>query len=163
MSYEKNIQILKDKNSQLNEIKIEISKISDNLFDEFREYIFDKYPLLNSFGWTQYTPYFNDGETCVFYANIDYLIINDEYAEDSNWFYNMNVIDWGKWNPITKSYHGRIEEPNEKYNQILFDAHDEIVSFLSNFDNDFFLNKFGDHAEIIVTKSGTDISDYDHE
>jgi hypothetical protein len=42
-------------------------------------------------------------------------------------------------------------------------ASNEITSFLGNFDNDFYLIKFGDHAEITVTKDGVDISDYDHD
>lgn len=32
------------------------------MFDSF----FEKYPTLESFSWTQYTPYFNDGDTCQF-------------------------------------------------------------------------------------------------
>lgn len=27
---------------------------------------FEKFPELKSFSWTQYTPYFNDGDSCVF-------------------------------------------------------------------------------------------------
>jgi hypothetical protein len=39
----------------------------------------------------------------------------------------------------------------------------EIIDFLNNFDNDFYLDKFGDHAEVTVAKSSVDISDYDHD
>jgi hypothetical protein len=45
----------------------------------------------------------------------------------------------------------------------LTEASNEIVNFLGRFDNDFYLSKFGDHAEITVTKDGVDISDYDHD
>ena len=31
-----------------------------------KEEIFDKYPSVESVGWPQYTPYFNDGELCHF-------------------------------------------------------------------------------------------------
>jgi len=45
----------------------------------------------------------------------------------------------------------------------LTEASNEIVNFLEHFDNDFYLIKFGDHAEITVNKNGVDISDYDHD
>lgn len=163
MTYEEKLKELRTKNSKINELKKEIVSISDSIFEDFRNHIFSKYQQLKSFGWTQYTPYFNDGEACVFYANTDYLIINDEYAEDSNWFNTENVINWGQWNRELKIYEGRVEEPNTNYNQTLVDAHGEIIDFLSNFDNDYYLNKFGDHAEVIVTKDGFDISDCEHD
>lgn len=163
MTYEEKLKDLRRTNSQINELKKEALKISENIFDDFRHHIFSKYQQLESFGWTQYTPYFNDGEACIFYANTDYLIINGEYAEDSNWFNKENVINWGQWNRDLKIHEGRVEEPNTNYNEELVNAYNEIVSFLSNFDNDFYLSKFGDHAEVIVTKTGVNISDCDHD
>lgn len=35
------------------------------LNETFRE-LFEKYPELDAIGWTQYAPYFNDGEPCEF-------------------------------------------------------------------------------------------------
>lgn len=163
MTYEEKLKDLRRTNSQINELKKEALKISENIFDDFRHHIFSKYQQLESFGWTQYTPYFNDGEACIFYANTDYLIINGEYAEDSNWFNKENVINWGQWNRDLKIHEGRVEDPNTNYNEELVNAYNEIVSFLSNFDNDFYLSKFGDHAEVIVTKTGVNISDCDHD
>jgi hypothetical protein len=37
------------------------------------KHIFSANPVLVSFGWRQYTPYFNDGEECTFSANTDYF------------------------------------------------------------------------------------------
>ena len=163
MNFEEKLADLKNKNSKIYEIKREIIDMSSGLFDEFREHVFNKYPELESFGWTQYTPYFNDGEACTFYTNINYLKINDEYADESDWISPINIIKSGNWNRDLKVYEGREEEPNEDYNEALVNTCDEIISFLENFDNDFYLNKFGDHAEVIVTKNGIDISDYDHD
>ena len=69
MNFEEKLKDLKNKSSEINKIKKEIRDMSSGLFDDFREYIFTKYTELESFGWTQYTPNFNDGETCTFYAN----------------------------------------------------------------------------------------------
>lgn len=163
MSFEDKLKDLKNKSSQINQIKKEIKDMSSGLFDDFKEYIFNKYPELESFGWTQYTPYFNDGESCMFYANIDYLKINDEYADDSDWISPMNIVKYGDWNREFKIYEGREEEPNPNYNQKLVDAYNEICNFLDHFDDDFYLSKFGDHAEITVTKDSLTIEDYDHD
>ena len=91
------------------------------------------------------------------------MIINGDYVDESNWISPVNIINWGNWNSETKSYIGRVEEENKNFDKNLSDATNEIIDFLSNFDNDFYLTKFGDHAEITVTKLGIDISDYDHD
>lgn len=163
MDFQQKLEILKEKKSEISKLQNDFTNISSELFDEFRGYIFDKYPNVESFGWTQYTPYFNDGDACEFYANTDYLIINGEYAEDSEWFSKIVIKDYGVWNRESKKYEGRVEEDNLKYNENLVDAYNEIVEFLSNFDNRFYLSKFGDHAEIVVSKFGLEISDCDHD
>lgn len=163
MTYEEKLEELIRTNHEISKLKSEALEISQSIFDDFRNHIFNKYSELESFGWKQYTPYFNDGDACLFYANIDYLIINDEYAEDSNWFNKENIINWGQWNKDLKEHVGRVEEPNMNYNQLLVNAYNEIVSFLGNFDNDFYLTKFGDHAEVTITKDRIDISDCEHD
>ena len=48
----------------------------------------------------------------MFYANTDYIKINDEWVDDCNWSSEVNIINWGTWNSETKSYVGRVDEPN---------------------------------------------------
>ena len=163
MNYQEKLKELKEKQSQISDIKKQVLDLSSGIFEDFYKYIFEKYPKLDSFGWTQYTPYFNDGETCVFYANTNYITVNDEYFEDASWSQEVKVLDWGTWNSQLRKYEGRVEEPNPDYDAVLFEASNEITNFLGQFDNDFYLTKFGDHASITVTKDGVDISDYDHD
>lgn len=163
MNYQEKLKTLRQKNSEITKLKSEIVNISSDIFDDFYKYIFNKYPTLESFGWTQYTPYFNDGDTCIFSANTEYIKINGEYGEESDWISPTKIISWGDWNSVTRKYENRVEEPNESYNSILSECYDEITGFLSNFDNQFYLAKFGDHAEITVTKEGFTIEDCDHD
>ncbi len=162
MKYKEKLKELTIKYDAVRKLNQEIISISSDIFDDFISEIFNKYPI-ESFGWTQYTPYFNDGETCIFSANTDYLKINGEYAEESDWISPTKIISWGDWNSVTRKYENRVEEPNESYNSILSECYDEITGFLSNFDNQFYLEKFGDHAEITVTKEGFTIEDCDHD
>ncbi len=157
------LELLKEKQSQISNLKNDVIDLSSGIFEDFYKYIFEKYPTLESFGWTQYTPYFNDGDSTIFSVNTDYISINDEYVDEAKWISEVNVINWGNYDRVNKTYVGRVEEPNPDYDPVLAAASNEIVDFLGRFDNDFYLSKFGDHAEITVTKDGVDISDYDHD
>ena len=163
MNYQEKLEELTKRQAEIKEAKNEILNLSANIFEDFYKYIFEKYPTLESFGWTQYTPYFNDGDTTIFSVNTDYISINDEAVDEAEWASDVNVISWGTWNKDLRIYEGRVEEPNPNYDPILTEASNEIKKFLGRFDNDFYLSKFGDHAEITVTKDGVDISDYDHD
>lgn len=132
-------------------------------FKNFKDYIFNKYPTLESFGWTQYTPYFNDGNETYFRANIDYLFINDEWVEESEWISEKNIINWGTWNKKLSITEGRVEVENPKWDPILSEAYSEILEFLKQFDNDFYLEKFGNDAKVKITKDCIEISDHEHE
>jgi len=78
--------------SKLNEIQKQIEKLEKQAHKEsskliakgFKE-IFKKHPELESFSWTQYTPYFNDGDECVFNAHTDYISINSSEDEESSY------------------------------------------------------------------------------
>jgi hypothetical protein len=163
MNYQEKLEELTKRQAEIKEAKNEILNLSANIFEDFYKYIFEKYPTLESFGWSQYTPYFNDGDTTIFSVNTDYISINDELVDEAEWASDVNVISWGTWNRDLRIYEDRVEEPNPNYDPILTEASNEIKKFLGRFDNDFYLSKFGDHAEITVTKDGVDISDYDHD
>lgn len=83
------------------ELKTEIQKMKDSIvafqaevkarneefFKKAIAFLFDKHPKLEKFSWTQYTPYFCDGDVCEFSANTDYFTINDNDDECSEWGY----------------------------------------------------------------------------
>jgi hypothetical protein len=52
-------------------------------FKEFKEHVFDKYPKLESFSWTQYTPYFDFTKSPKFKANIDMVEIVSNDSKDA--------------------------------------------------------------------------------
>lgn len=163
MELEEKINLIRTKNSEVYNLKDEIFNLSKDVFEDWCKSVFEKYPKIESFGWNQYTPYFNDGDTCTFSANTDYLSVNGEYVDDCEWTGATKVTNWGTYNRETKVYDGRVEVPNEKYDKELEDATDEIRNFLHTFDDDFYIRKFGDHSEITVTKEGVEVDDYDHD
>lgn len=163
MELEEKIKLLRTKNSEIRDLKNDVFDLSKDVFDDWCKTVFDKYPKVESFGWNQYTPYFMDGETCVFSANTDYISINGDYVDDSEWMGKTVVTNWGTYNRETKVYDGKVEIPNEKHDSELESASEDIRKFLQTFDDDFYIRKFGDHSEITVTKEGVEVDDYNHD
>ncbi len=122
------------------------------LFDKALTEIFDKYESLESFGWNQYTPYFNDGDECTFSANTDDININGES------YYDMNDIRKTNWDSTTRS-----EIANPNFNSAKFEMIKEIKSVLGSVDEEFLKETYGDHTEVTVTRAGSEVSEYEHD
>ena len=69
MTINERLNSLSEARTKINELKNELVQQSYDIFTDLQKEIFTKYPELESFGWSQYTPYFNDGDTCIFSAN----------------------------------------------------------------------------------------------
>lgn len=161
MYYKLQLQQLEKIEIEIRNLKKQKMKISEEVFNEFTKSIFKDNPELESFSWFQYTPYFN--EDCTFSANTDSLYLNGESIEEAEWYPVQNIVSRGIWNPDTRKYDGMIKEKNKKYNEKLSNLADKISQFLGELDDMFFLNRFGDHAQVTITKDGVEISDFDHE
>jgi hypothetical protein len=79
-------QALKNK---IAEAKKQMEKTAKEAFTEMVTDFFEENPDLLSFGWNQYTPYWNDGDVCTFSANTDYpsvtmVIDEQEITYDEN-------------------------------------------------------------------------------
>jgi hypothetical protein len=155
--------VLREKQEEIKKLKKEMLEASNKIFTDLTKTIFEDHPKVKSFGWNQFTPYFNDGETCEFSANVDYIQINDEPVDESDWINETKITNWGTFNREKRQYEGRTEVPNFNYDPELVKACDEIREFLRNFDNDFFMSQFGDHAEVTITAEGVSVDEYEHD
>jgi hypothetical protein len=155
--------VLREKQEEIKKLKEEMLEASNKIFTDLTKTIFEENPKVKSFGWNQYTPYFNDGETCTFSANTDYIYVNGVSVDESDWISETKITNYGTWNREKREYEGRKEVPNLNYDPELVKSSDEIREFLRNFDEDFFMSQFGDHAEITVTVDGVSVDEYEHE
>lgn len=132
------LEAFEEKQKELIQDQIEI------IGDEFKE-LFARYPKLQSFEWTQYTPYFNDGEACIFGVN--------RYGE-----YAVNDIP--QYEGI-----GAAEEDNPEglTDEDLDTLRTEIDKVLGLFQEEFFLEAFGDHATVRVSREGIDVGECSHD
>jgi hypothetical protein len=152
MGLKEELQKIRDERAALNK---KIREMAGVVFAEEAKKLFDANPKLQSFSWTQYTPYFNDGDTCEFSAHTDYITVTDidgEVDEVSEWsvrHYGEKGIDW-QGNPYT---------PSE-----LELAGAAACKFLAEFEAQDFLMMFGDHTSVTVSRSGdVQTEDYDHD
>lgn len=112
--------------------------------------LFEKFPNLESFAWNQYTPFFNDGDTCYFCVHADEPDINglddDEIEFDSGKeFRGMKIV--------------KVREPNEAYL-----TRQAVTQFIYQFRKQDLEHMFGDHIKVTVYRDGkTEVEDYDHD
>jgi hypothetical protein len=127
--------------------------------------IFETYPEVYGITWTQYTPYFNDGEECIFsISEVFFLpgIVDDlgnyetsgeiyddlsGYDYDSIAFYMYSYQDVPVW-----------QRPSPELKETI----KSFESFTSSYE-DFLKDTFGDHVEVFITREGIKVTEYEHD
>lgn len=175
---------LTSKMEEIKELKETYQKELQEKFEPLFLEIFNSYPKITGFSWTQYTPYFNDGDTCEFYTN-EVIVYTDDYdgeVGDLGWMVDekgiisLDQYDKPMHNPYGKKpdgSYGFAEEsvPNPRFKEVtnvLDDAGHKIVTdivkLIESSDNyDFMKSLFGDHAKVIVTPKGIEVEEYNHD
>jgi len=138
--------------------------------------IFAEYgDIVHSFGWLQYTPYFNDGEPCEFgmhelvvVAHEDLEGLDEFEAEErrSEWRYegSPTFSHYGSDTKVRETFYGGDTNPN--FDQRYKDAYDACVAIYEALASDgqkLARDVFGDHVEVIFTPQGVDVQEYEHD
>lgn len=146
--------------------------------------LFKQAPNLESIGWTQYTPYFNDGDTCEFGVHTDDLYLNGvNLYDDSDLDFSINIYNYAELkteadllvNEELAEKTGRTWYKgkqlgqqgmlyNAKYDPDAAKAVAQIQEVLNSIPESFFLDLFGDHCMVTISADGTiDVESYDHD
>lgn len=124
-----------------------------------------------SFGWSQYTPYFMDGDPCIFSANElwvktaeDATPSEDEEDEDNEGLDSYSVdnhptLGEREYDYRTQEYGAYVGSNEARYDNC--HALDGAIQS-GHFDN-VLLEAFGDHAEITVKRTGILVSMVSHD
>lgn len=174
------LEKIKAKISEINAKKQELVSDLRKDFAPMLKPLFEKSNgKIKSFGWTQYTPYFNDGDECEFRVNTDYPYINGEDVDELESlskekyvtittenekevkdYLSLKGYKWMLNNSIGQG--GYIE--NKDYDSELFDLVEEFKSALSEIDDEFLKDLFGDHTKVTVHEDGTiETEEYEHD
>jgi flagellin-like hook-associated protein FlgL len=134
------LEELKKKKEEISKIKKEVEVIAKEAFFSGVKDLFKNHEDLAGIKWSQYTPYFNDGDSCEFGShNHDANIIlksDDESLEEADcWHERANDA------PAVKA----------------------AVDFMVNFDDDDMYALFGDHVQVTVSEKGVEVEDYEHD
>lgn len=119
--------------------------------------LFNNHPVIEAIRWTQYTPYFNDGDACYFSVYDLTVKFKDLDGPD-----NEDYIDgfYDSWSLEYYSDKGRFVLTDKMREGM--DSVREIEGALHSM-SDALEISFGDHAMITVTRSGIDVEEYDHD
>lgn len=130
--------------------------------------------IIKSVGWTQYTPYFNDGDECVFSAHNDDVgsfILNGEQVDDSGVFtvctYSISryISNNGSYERWIEKYPEDAFDPKQKSEEVeTYRLLMELTEILSEIDDEFYKDLFGDHVLVTVCADGTiSTEEYEHD
>lgn len=140
---------------QMTDLRNQIEEQAKEFFKDASKDLFEKHPNLEEFSWSQYTPYFNDGEECTFSANTEYIKITmsanaasttDDEDDDDSDFDSYDVK--GK----------RRSEYTEREA-----AGVDALALLAIFEEDDYKAMFGDHVEVTVSRRGVGTDEYSHD
>lgn len=133
--------------------------------------LINKTDLIEAVRWTQYTPYFNDGEACLFSVNDIQFKFSDKLHDNGhlNKSKNDDFDDDGftdQYDFDTKAFFdSKREVVNYKDIDALESLTDDIAyahSVLSGLGDDL-KEILGDHVQVTVTRKGIETEEYSHD
>lgn len=152
---------IKELKEQMRALQDKIKKEGKQALKETFKEIFDKHPVLESAEWVQYTPYFNDGDTCTFRVGdiLPVFILTEDQAkvasyEDSP--EDVLITLQGGYRMSRKKSLLTVEQ------ELALKDFNDLVKELNGMD-DIFSDVFGDHAKVKVSRKGFSVTEYDHE
>ena len=128
-------------------------------------------PFFLGWGWTQYTPYFNDGEPCYFSIHGEPWIrtVGQEDCEPEDWYdHEMSVSNHAVLGELVYPPGGRwvrgVEPTYQGEHEALFKkAWTFSTALTGGHFNDVVLDLFGDHAEISMSRDKIVVDSYSHD
>lgn len=149
---------------QINEKKAELDRIikefGQQAVKEYLQGFWEKNPSISGLRWSQYTPYFNDGDPCVFRVN-DVRFRFEDTPEDGGDYEDGYEDLW------SYKYSRFRDTPREDRDVVLeqipeFVAARTLNSIWSNNEMTM-LSVFGDHVQITADRNKIEVDEYNHD
>jgi hypothetical protein len=152
-------------------LKAKFQTEAQAMFKETMKEFFDKNPGITALKWTQYTPYFNDGDPCEF-------CVNDVYFTNAPADELENVSVWGEYEgedesvwvvpgmkyTLSSKYHAEDAAKIRAAGGVDVDSCQLIDKMIQSSEmEDIMEEMFGDHVVITATRDGFDVNDYEHD
>lgn len=173
---------MKAVNKQIEELQRANIETSKRVFHAAVSAFFKKYPEVYAVTWTQYTPYFNDGEACEFSVHepsflsmegFDETDARDVYeysswAKPSSWVYEAVANKDNKYGYLERyiqeiaDYEAMEREMGPRLGEIQ-EGIDKFERMFKSINDDTMLSLFGDHVRVTATAKEIIVDEYDHE
>ena len=119
-------------------------KAQEAMRTAFKDF-FDVNPNIEMIAWTQYTPFFNDGDPCVFgVADMYFSLVGEK----------IDLVGYLDDSGMHSEYDDKVDEAK---------TFKKFVQEIGTIPDEIFLDAFGDHVRVAATRKGFDTEDYDHD
>jgi hypothetical protein len=136
---------------------------AQELFKETTKEFFEKNPGITAVIWTQYTPYFNDGDTCEFSVGDPSFTNVDDFDDLSRWG-EYEGEDENKWSESSWGFKYQSEKKGTKFEGIDPASIEKFSGLIQSSEmEDVMKAMFGDHVRVVATRDGFDVDDHDHD
>lgn len=159
------------------EFREKMKETSHRAFKSF----FDSTPRVRAICWVQYTPYFNDGDECVFSLS-ELTFCTDDIGDDPEEFNHPSSYEGvnihATWQLYEKyvgyseaydregsNYYARLAEGLKKSLETddgTLERCNAMYAFIHS-NEDLMESMFGDHQKVYVTRDGVYTKEYDHD
>lgn len=141
-------------------LREDLAKQQRAVFTKATTEIFNLVPNLKSITWTQYTPYFNDGEPCYFSVNNDMQFL--PVVADGRSPYEYEEAEDASEKPFEITPHWKTKVRSD--NRISDEQAELLVEFAAfiNKNEDLMQTLFGEGC-VVLTATKSEVHEYDHD
>jgi hypothetical protein len=115
----------------------------------FKEF-FKENPAITSIEWVQYTPHFNDGDTCYFGVHDMYAMVGEIVEDEEDYYAEERSNSISTYSEL-KGY----ERESKNFSK--------FAKQIGKLPDSIFETTFGDHAKVVATPKGFEVDEYDHD
>ena len=137
------------------ELDDKLKTFGKEAFTEALAPFFAANPRIDGIVWSQYTPYFNDGDACTFGVHEPYLVsasLKEEFPDYAEEYMHEDAL-------YISSYRAKDEDPNDATR-----AMEGFGPIWSEIPESVFLAVFGDHVQVLINRDGTvEVDESDHD
>ena len=143
---------------------------AQELFKQTTKEFFEKNPGITAVIWTQYTPYFNDGDTCEFSVHDAYFTNAEGEDFDDVTSYGEYEGDkegvWseGSWILTSDGEYSKKHREGMDLTGVDAASVEKLSGLIQSSEmEDVMKAMFGDHVRVVATREGFDVEDHDHD
>lgn len=165
---------LKRLQQEISDMKKDFLTKSKDLFSKDIAGIFERNPELEKIAWTQYSPFFNDGDECVFSVHdLHFKRTGEVVEEDEEDYYDIyemkDVYDLSEW--IDSFIEPQDENRWKNRIQYVAPENEQLFTDLVNLNEvicspegcDIMYDMFGNHAQVIIYRDRIEVDEYSHD